>query len=107
MGHKTGGLTHATVRKNVISGNTATSGEGGGIFACAGPIQNNVICGNYAPALGAGILVCLGRIEKNHICDNVSGGLGGGPRPGACGFGGCPSKGNRLRKKVSLPPRNG
>ena len=63
MGHGTGGLTHATVRKNVISGNTATSGGGGGIFACAGPIENNVICGNYAPALGAGILVCQGRIE--------------------------------------------
>jgi len=68
--------THATIRNNVIAGNTA-SYEGGGIAWCDGSVQNNLISGNSAHN-GAGAHDCDGLIEDNTITGNAAEYEGGG-----------------------------
>ncbi len=61
--------TRATIRNNVITGNSAY-GSGGGIANCRGLIENNVIADNS----GGGLYDCDGTIRNNRISEN-SGGL--------------------------------
>ena len=61
--------TRATIRNNIITGNSATS-RGGGLAYCDGAIRNNIICGNSAGNTGGGVFDCNGTIENNTIADN-------------------------------------
>jgi len=70
-----GNRTLATIRNNVIAGNSA-DGNGGGLYDCAGIVQNNVIIGNSAN-YGGGLHGCHGDIENNTISEN-SARYGGG-----------------------------
>jgi hypothetical protein len=79
--------TRATIEKNVITGNTATSrwwetAAGGGLFNCNGLVRNNTIAGNSASARnggsGGGLHSCNGTIESNTISDNSASEAGGG-----------------------------
>lgn len=75
--------THATVKRNVIAGNSARGGAisayavGGGLAYCDGTIENNVIRGNSADDYGGGLCHCDGTICNNLITAN-SAGAGGG-----------------------------
>jgi len=65
-----GGLdshTHATIRNNVVTGNTAR--KGAGLAYCDGTITDNTISGNSAD-YGGGLHECHGTIENNIITDN-------------------------------------
>ena len=62
----TGGPAHATIRNNVITGNSSN-----GLISCYGIIQNNVISGNS----GHGLYFCGGQILENRISENGGGGL--------------------------------
>ncbi len=91
-----GNGTHATLRYNVITSNTAngnpfgygggvyqcdglieynriaqnrSSGNGGGLSHCGGTVRNNTVTGNVA-ATGGGLDDCAGRIEGNQIVGN-------------------------------------
>ncbi|MDP2895777.1 MAG: hypothetical protein Q8Q12_04370 [bacterium] len=75
-GHLGGGIcgcpsqqqTHATIRNNVVSANSAESG--GGLYGCDGTIRNNVIAHNSA-SYGGGIRYCQrGVIQNNTIVGN-------------------------------------
>ncbi len=70
-----GNWTKATIRNNVITGNSADA-NGGGIHSCDGILENNVIAGNTAN-YGGGLYGCHGAIENNTISDN-SARYGGG-----------------------------
>ena len=94
--------THATIRNNVITGNSAQwyggglsecdgtvegntiSGneafEGGGLAYCNGIVRNNLVASNSAETRGGGLCSCGGTIENNTIADNSAqdgGGLSG------------------------------
>lgn len=64
--------THATIRNNVITGNS-TWWHGGGITWCGGTIENNTIIANSAISQysgGGGIAWCNGTIQDNVIVGN-------------------------------------
>jgi len=65
--------THATIRNNVITDNSAS--RGGGVAYCDGAILNNTISQNSA-GRGGGLIYCNGRIENNVITGNSSSGEG-------------------------------
>jgi hypothetical protein len=72
--------TRATIENNIIAGNSPN--DGGGIFACDGLIQDNLIVGNAAGRVGpqwhgGGLFACFGVIQNNVIAGNVAG-CGGG-----------------------------
>ncbi len=67
--------THATIEKNLITGNQGV--YGGGLLGCAGAIQYNFIIGNSASYYGGGLCSCSGTIQDNTISGN-SAGAGGG-----------------------------
>jgi len=74
-GWKSPNYTHATIRDNVITGNSADNG--GGVCGCAGEIRENVISANNAALDGGGLYACGGIIENNVISANSAGGGGG------------------------------
>jgi len=67
--------TQATIRHNVIAGNSAAQ-DGGGVQGCDGLIWNNVISGNSG-AFGGGLNGCNGTIRNNLIAVNSAGSGGG------------------------------
>ncbi len=75
-----GGLAHCdgTIENNTIIGNSATWGDGGGLLYCGGTIKANIICDNYTRMQGGGLANCDGRIESNRIVRNISEWQGGG-----------------------------
>ena len=68
--------THATIQDNVITSNSAA--YGGGIYACDGIIQGNIIMNNSATQDGGGAAFCDGLIKDNIIHGNRAEGQGGG-----------------------------
>jgi len=72
----------ATIRNNVITGNSAAGdpeehdGVGGGLAYCDGTIQNNTISGNSA-GMGGGLYGCDDIMESNAIMGNTAD-FGGG-----------------------------
>jgi len=74
-GWKSPNYTRATIRDNIITGNSAE--YGGGVCGCAGEIRENVISANNGTLGGGGLYACGGTIENNLISGN-SGGDGGG-----------------------------
>lgn len=76
-GRTTGAGNRATIRNNVIVGNTATS-QGGGLFLCDGLIECNTIKANSAVQHGGGLFLCNGTIRSNTISGNLSQFQGGG-----------------------------
>ncbi len=75
-GRKWGDPTHATVKYNVIAGNSADFG--GGLSRCDGPVLNNVIISNSAAKYGGGLHTCHGAIRDNSIAGNTAEWDGGG-----------------------------
>ncbi len=73
-GWKSPNYTHATIRNNAISVNSAD--YGGGVCGCAGEVRENVISANSA-AQGGGLYACDGLIADNVVSENY-GGDGGG-----------------------------
>jgi hypothetical protein len=76
-----GGLesqTGATIRNNVVTGNSATgeNGVGGGFAYCAGTVKNNRIIGNGAN-FGGGLYGCNAIVRNNLIAGNSAGSGGG------------------------------
>ena len=72
--------TRATVRGNVLTDNIAT-GAGGGLYACSGILEKNVICENTAigeGAVGGGIVACNGVVQNNLLVQNSADSDGGG-----------------------------
>jgi len=69
--------THATIQNNIITGNSAETGGGGGVNDCDGLIRNNIIIGNSC-VWGGGIGFCHGAIENNLIVGNSATTCGGG-----------------------------
>ncbi len=75
--------THATIRNNIITGNS-TWWHGGGITWCGGTIENNTIMANSALSGGSGgggLAWCNGTIRNNVIVGNSATGqnsFGGG-----------------------------
>ena len=73
--------THATIRNNIICGNSVPRhGRGGGVAHCDGLIENNLIAENSASRPfdgGGGLASCNGTIRNNKITKNT-GGVGGG-----------------------------
>jgi len=68
--------THATVRNNVITGNSAGA-NGGGLAYCDGPVEDNTIAGNSAAGAGGGLYLSHGLIQRNVIRGNSAGTAGG------------------------------
>ncbi|NQT81873.1 hypothetical protein HQ563_02535 [bacterium] len=71
------------VESNVVTGNSAIDGHGGGLFRCDGVIRNNTISGNSVEAGttsgdGGGLAFCDGTVENNVIYDNSAHRFGGG-----------------------------
>jgi hypothetical protein len=62
--------THATIRNNVLVGNSA-SWEGGGAAYCDGIIESNLITGNSAPH-GGGLFDCDGMVINNVVSENLA-----------------------------------
>ena len=89
-----GRSTHATIRNNVVTSNTAAGASllwsqgGGGITSCSGAIRYNTIVGNSADS-GGGLGSCSGIIENNLITENSAVGsgssLGNGGGLNSCG----------------------
>jgi hypothetical protein len=71
-----GGGSAATIEKNVITGNEASS-SGGGVYRCRGTIRENTIRGN-STRTGGGLSFCHGHILDNAIMENVATNQGGG-----------------------------
>ncbi len=78
-----GKFCKATIRSNVIAGNTAQY-RGGGLYGCHGIIRHNIITGNAAHKIelaysgcGAGLYNCDGLIQGNTISRNIADGNGG------------------------------
>ncbi|MDP2898533.1 MAG: right-handed parallel beta-helix repeat-containing protein [bacterium] len=73
--------THATIRDNIIRGNSVPRhGQGGGLACCDGLIENNTIAENSASRPfdgGGGLAFCDGTIRNNRITKNTAG-MGGG-----------------------------
>jgi hypothetical protein len=69
--------THATIRDNLITRNSASL-DGGGLHCCDGSIQNNTISENSAGNWGGGLAYCFGTICNNSISENSAGDCGGG-----------------------------
>jgi len=69
-------MPRATIRNNIITGNSAESA--GGISGCAGVIENCIITGNRSTGTsapnwcGGGIGFCNGIIQNNLIAGNVA-----------------------------------
>jgi hypothetical protein len=59
--------THATIRKNIVTGNEAEGG--GGLRSCYGEIHHNIIINNTADT-GGGLIHCSGLVHDNEIRDN-------------------------------------
>ena len=74
-GGRTNEHTHATIRRNVITGNSATN-RGGGVFCFDGIIEKNIITSNSAD-LGGGAVFCDGTIRNNAISLNSATSGGG------------------------------
>ncbi len=74
-----GGLAYCDglIRNNLIYGNSAT-GDGGGVYKCDGVNESNLIVGNSAVYGGGGLDHCGGVIRNDTICDNSAGWCGGG-----------------------------
>jgi hypothetical protein len=72
-----GNGSNATIQNNIIQGNSAIEGFGGGVFACNGLIQDNTIINNLA-INGGGLVWCNGTIRNNIISNNSVTGSGGG-----------------------------
>jgi len=73
--------THATIRNNTISGNSAEYLGGGGVAYCAGTIENNTITENSAiggGSCGGALYSCYGVIQDNTITRNSAQYAGGG-----------------------------
>lgn len=72
--------THATIRNNTITMNSAsgTFGDGGGLGYCDGTIENNVITANSANRYGGGLNRCDGAIRDNTVSGNSVNYKGGG-----------------------------
>jgi hypothetical protein len=73
--------THATIRNNVITANhcdVSPSDAGGGLYACDGPIENNIITENSSGRVGGGVAYCNGVIRNNTISANSCNVAGGG-----------------------------
>jgi hypothetical protein len=68
--------THATIRNNVITGNSAGA-NGGGLAYCDGAVQDNTIAGNTAAGAGGGLYLSHGLIQRNIIRGNSAGTAGG------------------------------
>jgi hypothetical protein len=68
--------THATIRNNVITGNSAGA-NGGGLAYCDGVVEDNTIMGNSAAGVGGGLYLSHGLIQRNVISGNSTG-TGGG-----------------------------
>ena len=68
-------LTRATIRNNIISGNSAK--YGGGLCRCNGMIENNTVIGNSAGD-GGGLCECSGGIIQNNVITANSANYGGG-----------------------------
>jgi fructose-specific component phosphotransferase system IIB-like protein len=71
-GGRDSNYTHATVRNNVITANSAIMG--GGVSGCAAEIRENIISANGATQ-GGGLYTCGGIIENNVISGNAGSGL--------------------------------
>ena len=81
------GYSDATIQNNTISANSALAsfGGGGGLIACSGLVENNVITGNWTNGAGGGLDGASGTVRNNFISQNSCRGgaaLGGG---GLCG----------------------
>ncbi len=61
--------SRATIRNNIIRGNSALY-YGGGIAFCGGLIQNNTVSNNSADSDGGGLYGCSGAIIRNLIAEN-------------------------------------
>ncbi len=68
-------LCNGIIQGNRITGNSALFG-GGGLYSCGDTITDNTIANNEA-SWGAGLLWCEGTIENNRVTHN-SAGYGGG-----------------------------
>jgi len=64
-----GNGTYATIRDNVITGNSSTN-YGGGLYWCDGRIENNIVYGNSAD-YGRGLYWCGGPIQNNIVCGGL------------------------------------
>lgn len=77
-------FARATIENNVITGNWAKNGDGGGMAYCDGRIQNNIITGNSTEEIwedggcGGGLFRCNGTIRNNRITENWAELCGGG-----------------------------
>jgi len=60
--------TRAGIRNNIITGNSGH--YGGGLYNCAGTIENNAITDNNASEYGGGLYGCHGTIRHNTITGN-------------------------------------
>ncbi len=69
--------THATIRSNTITHNSAAY-DGGGLAFCDGIIESNVIIENRARDNGGGLTDCQRTIRNNTIADNSAFYSGGG-----------------------------
>ncbi len=72
-----GDNTRATIRNNIIAGNSSGYSYGGGLHGCQGTIENNTIVDNSA-RWGGGLAECHGTIQNNITARNYSDWLGGG-----------------------------
>ncbi len=64
-----GNGTYATIRDNVIAGNSAQY-DGGGLYECDGLICGNESTGNSASEAGGGLRFCDGTVQNNTISGN-------------------------------------
>jgi len=64
-----GAGTQATIRNNVVTGNSAT--EGGGLYQCNGMVENDTISDNLAWR-GGGLAYCRGTIRNCIIWGNIA-----------------------------------
>jgi hypothetical protein len=84
VGAEGGGLyaCGGTIENNVISGNSvigeAYPSGGGGLAGCNGKVRNNLITANSSEMSGGGLAWCGGRIESNTVYGNTAVDRGGG-----------------------------
>jgi hypothetical protein len=74
-------LCDGVVQSNHVFQNTADYLMGGGLFSCNGTVEHNLISGNSAASPGGGLADCSGIIRGNFIVGNSAaygGGLSGG-----------------------------
>jgi len=75
-GRKWTNPTHATVKNNLIAGNSAEFGAG--LYGCEGTVMNNAILSNAASKSGGGLHGCNGTIMNNSVAGNTAVWGGGG-----------------------------